>query len=128
MNDLGLNPEGLRKRRETVLTILALGLVLFAAVFTALKFLHTSQPDDAELAEIARAAVRRGFAPSLSIQFPGSEDFALTPMGEYRYQVIGRVQAIDPRGRSQLYTFECAIAPDDRGRWHSVSLSIRVGY
>jgi hypothetical protein len=124
----GLDPERLRGRRERVLTILALVPILATVVFTSFWLRDAPRPTTAQLTEISRRAVRRWFAPSLSIEFGGSEDLTVRPMGEYRYQVSGMVRATNSTGQSQLYTFECSIAPDTGGRWDSVGLNIRVGY
>jgi hypothetical protein len=109
-DDPGLDIETLRRRRERVLTILALGLILAVSVFAAFRFLRVPKPQRRDLIAVTQQTVRE--APALAgsvLHFSESNEIEIRQVGD-RYEVAGRVFAIAPSGRSSTYySFTCLL-------------------
>jgi hypothetical protein len=128
MNLTALDPDVLRRRRELVLTFLALFLVLGAAGVTAYGVLRTPPPTPRELAEVAQQAVRDAIPPAYSLDFSTLEEIQIAPAAEDHYSVSGRVVAVPRSGAAQSYVYTCSIARFNDKRWRPAKLSLQPQY
>jgi hypothetical protein len=122
-DDAGLDLAVLRRRREWVLTILALLLVLGASVFTALRFLRTPPVSQSELAVLTRQAVKDAL-PGRVVQVGGPEELTIERRGDMNYEIKGSALAITPQGMTLNYTFTCMLERGPDGKWRPLSVQL----
>jgi hypothetical protein len=128
MNLTALDPDVLRRRRELVLTFLALLVVLGAAGVTAYAVLRTPPPTPGELAAVAQQAVRDAIPATYSLDFSTLEETQIAVAAEDRYNVSGRVVAVPQSGASQSYLYSCSVARFNDKRWRPAKLSLQPQY
>jgi hypothetical protein len=122
-DDAGLDLEVLRRRRDWVLTILALLLVLGVSIFTAYRLLRTPAVSQSELAVSARQAVKDAL-PGRVVQFGGTEELTIQPIGDSSYEVKGNALAITPEGISLSYLFTCNMERAPDGKWRPTKVQL----
>jgi hypothetical protein len=125
-DEAGLDLEVLRRRREWVLTILALLLVLGVSVFTALRLLRTPPVSQNELAFTARQAVKDAL-PGLAVQFGGVEELTIQRLGD-NYEIKGTALAITPDGKDLTYLFTCQLERAEDGKWRPAKTILNPMY
>jgi len=125
--DPGLDIEVLRRRRDRVLTLLALAFVLGVALFVS-RGLFRSQPvERTELIAAAKQAVREAAPPNVALEFSTATEFVIEMESEDRYSVTGEVVLIPTSGHSSRFFFECALSRNEQGPWRPVRLSVTPG-
>jgi hypothetical protein len=122
--DPGLNIITLRRRRELVLTVAALIVIVAVTGFTAWSILYVPVPSANELTILAQGAVRDALPAGVAVQFGGKEETSVTLKGEEEYEVAGRVLAVTPQGMARAYSFTCALAPSPAGVWRPAKLLV----
>jgi hypothetical protein len=122
-DDAGLDIEALRRRRELILTVLALLLVLSATVFTAWKFLRTVPAAPSELASVTALAIREAM-PGLALQIGGADEMRVKFVTERLYEVSGQFIAVNQQAQSTHYVFTCAVEQAASGNWRPAKLTI----
>ncbi len=122
-DDAGLDIDALRRRRELVLTVLALLLILSVTVFTAWKFLRTTPPAPSELASVAALAIREAMA-GLAVQISDADQMRMKPVTERLYEVSGQFLAVNRQAQATHYVFTCAVEHAPAGNWRPAKLTI----
>lgn len=121
--EAGLNVEVLRRRREWVLTGIALLLVVGVSLFVASRFFRSPPPPlPSDLAVLARRAVK-DFFPGMALEFGSREELTIRPLGESVYEVKGRVFVINPAGRARDFVFTCTLERSER-EWRAAKLQV----
>jgi hypothetical protein len=128
-DDPGLDIDVLQRRREYVLIVVAALLIVGVSIFAALRLLHTPEPTSAELATLARTAVRERFPGEHVLQFSGLGEMTIIKISDAAYEVKGRVVAISRDGkRPYPYVFTCSIQLTQWDGWQPGELSLTQLY
>jgi len=128
-DDPGLDIDVLRRRREFVLTFLALFLIVIAAIFTGHKLLSSPKINPGDLTAIARQAVREQMPAGHAVHFGGTQggdekmEIAERRAGE-SFELSGRVMAIRPDGLHEFYLFKCWVERAQNSRWRPSKVEI----
>lgn len=118
LDDPGLNPDILRRRRERVLTVMALLLILGVSVFTSYRLLRAPGTSPKDLVAVAQQAVKDGLPAGMALSFSSLRETLVEPVDGGSYEVSAEVLALTPAGASQHYVFTCTLTlfPDRHWR------------
>jgi hypothetical protein len=126
--DAGLDPNVLGRRREVVLTLVALVLVLAAGAFTAHQVFRTPAPGGSELMALAHQAVRDAMPPAYALRFSPLQDTQISRAAADRHEVSARVIAVNRQGGTEDYTFTCVLIRFSDRSWRPAKLDLQHRY
>ena len=126
-DDPGLNIEILRRRRDILLTITAMLLILGVTSFAAYKFLRGPAANSTDIASAALQAVRASMA-GYSVQAGLPEEVSLKAITSGQYEATGRVVAVDQEGQSGYYLFKCFVERPPEGSWKVSKVELTALY
>jgi hypothetical protein len=126
-DDAGLNIDVLRRRRERVLTFLALFFIAVVSLFVLRALLQPRPVDRMELIVAAKLAVRNAVPAGSVLTFSTLPEFLIQMEDPNLYTVKGEVVLVTHEGHSSHFFFECSLTRSEEGQWLPVRLSVNPG-
>jgi len=123
LEEPGLDPDLLRRRRHVMLTMLAGLLVLGAATFAAAKFLRAPPRSEADILLVVQESVKRKMGPGVMVQF-APEGRRVTAKGDGLYHVSGQFVAVASQGLPFYFAFDCAVQDSAKEGLQASSVNI----
>src|SRR5205823_1288776 len=114
----------LRRRRERVLAVLAVVLVLGVAGTTAYYILRPNPVAPKELIRISQQAAREAVGLQYTYQFAGENETEIKPEGNDTYVVIATGVAMTREGQARGFRFKCTVGRRLNGSWGPEKLEL----
>jgi hypothetical protein len=127
VEDVGLDIDVLRRRRERFLTLLALFFIVVVGIFVARAIFKPKPVDRLELIAAAKRAVRSAAPENTVLAFSTTSEFLIEVESPGRYSVRGEVLQMTPDGRSDHFFFVCTLMRAGGGAWRPVQLTVTPG-
>jgi hypothetical protein len=124
LDDPGLDLDLLQRRRDRLLTVVAVAVILVLSVTTAYLLFRPKPVDERALISAAHQSVREALGLGLVYQFSVRSETLIEPVEEESYRVSGEVAAVNPGGRSTGYAFDCTLKQRPDGTWAPVKLKL----
>ncbi len=124
-DDPGLDINLLRRRREKVLAILAVGVILAAATTIAYYLLRAAPVTRTELIGATHQVVEETLGSGLVYAFSPPAEFIIDALPGGNFAVSANVAAITRQGLGQTYQFKCILTRRQGARgWAPVKLEL----
>jgi len=127
LDDVGLDIDVLRRRRERVLALLAVAVIIGAALFVSRALLRKNPVDRGELIAAVKQAIRDASPQGVALEFGAPSEFVIERQAEDQYEVSGEVIMITPEARATRYYFRCTLTRQEQGPWRPARLTATPG-
>jgi len=127
LEDPGLDIDVLRRRRERVLALLAVFVIVVLSIFVARAVLTPKPVERMELIAVAKQAVRNAAPEDGVLAFSTPSEFLIETDGPDRYSVRGEVLLLTHDGHSEHFFFVCTLMRSDEGVWRPARLTVTPG-
>jgi len=121
----GLDIQILRRRREAVVTIAALLVLLGTMSVAAYYFLHPRRADLRQIVAVAEKRVETAVGPGYRYAFPLFQEMKVTAQGNDEYLVTGWGEAISRDGHVEPIFFQCRVVPGRGKEWVPATLELK---
>jgi hypothetical protein len=125
-SDPGLDIELLRRRRDRVLSIAAVVLVLAVSLVIAWRVMRPQPVDRQALVFAAQAAVRDAIGEGYVSSFSSPSEYHFAEEDADHYRLKSEVLAVTPQGAATHYWFDCLLMRLPDGSWAPAQLTLQV--